>query len=333
LLTFENPQNIFLLLLIPLSWILFHIFRFRGGTLFFSYVPWNQRQDFLSSTWLEVLLFFERLVFWLGMAMLILALAGPARVVRHEQYANRGMDIMIVLDTSPSMAAMDFGVQNRLETAKSMIRPFMETRENDSFGLVSFSSEAALLVPPTVDYSLFKEQLSELSIGAMDKGTAIGMGLALGILHLSSSSAQGKVILLMTDGENNAGEIQPSTAVSMARQLGITIYTIGIGSEGEAAVEFLDPESGKIISGRLNSRFDEELLKGIARDTGGRYYRAISTGTLSNIFRNIDSRESGERLTRLTVEKLMLHRWFIMLGFIMILFSLFIRRVLLQEVL
>lgn len=333
MLTFETPRYLLLLLLIPLQWFIRYVYRNRGGFIPFPIMSWGNREDYLSSLWLDVLLVIERLLFWLGTAMLIVALAGPARVIKEERYANRGLDVMIVLDCSPSMAALDFGVQNRLETAKNMIRPFVETRENDSFGLVSFSGEAALQVPPTMNYSLFLERLDSLLISSMDEGTAIGMGLALGILHLSSSSADRKVLLLLTDGENNAGEIQPSTALSMARQLGIKIYTIGIGSEGESPVEFRDPETGKIITGRLQSRFDEDLLKHIAAETGGSYYRAISSGTLASIFRKIDTRETRERLTRLTVEKELLHRWFILGGFFVILFCFFLRRIVLQEVL
>lgn len=333
MLTFDAPQFLLLFILFPVIWLLPRVYRSRARGLPFSLQAWGNHRDYLSSLFVDLLLIFERILFWCGVASLIIAIAGPVRVNRRESYASRGLDIMIVLDSSPSMAAMDFGVENRLETAKSMIRPFVESRENDSFGLISFSSQADLLLPPTVDRDLFLEKLESMEISSMDQGTSIGMGLALGILHLSSSQAERKVLLLMTDGENNIGEITPDTAVSMARQLNVAIYTIGIGTTGEIQLEFLDPESGKIISGTFNSRFDEELLKEIASETGGSYYRAISTATLSTIFKNIDTRETGERLTRLLVEKEYLHRWFIMASLILIFTALFLRRLVLREVL
>jgi Ca-activated chloride channel family protein len=333
MLTFDSPQYLLLMLLFPIIWFVRYKSRHSGGGISFSFMPWGERGDYLSILWLDILLVIERLILWGGLFLLILALAGPNKLLRREEFANRGMDIMVVLDHSPSMAALDFGVENRLESAKNMIFPFVNSRDNDSFGLVSFGSEAELLVPPTVDYQLFLNQLKQLGISSMDQGTAIGMGLSLGILHLSSSTASRKIILLLTDGENNAGEIQPTTAISMARQLGISIYTIGIGTSGETALEFVDPESGKIISGRLNSQFDEGLLKTIAQETGGKYYRAISNGTLSTIFRNIDNQEISQRLTRLKVEKQPLHRTFISAGLYMVLLAFFIRKILFREVL
>lgn len=333
MITFETPGYLILLTVVPLWFVLLYALRSQGQILKFSYIPWNYRRDDLSLLWLDLLLLFERILFWLGFSLLIVALSGPARVETNERYANKGLDIMVVLDRSPSMSALDFGVENRLETAKSMIRPFVESRKNDAFGLVAFSSQAELLIPPTSDSPLFLSGLEALNIESKDEGTAIGMGLALGVLHLSSSTAEQKILLLLTDGENNAGEIQPSTAVSMAAQMNIRVYTIGIGSQGLTSFEFTDQESGKILSGNIQSRFDEDLLKNIAEQTGGEYYRAISSGSLNAIFKNIDNQESTNRLTRLRVERFPLHRWFILWGAGMILFSFILRNLLLQEVL
>lgn len=333
MITFETPGYLFLLIIIPLWFVLVYSFRSQGMNLKFAFLPWNYRKDDLSLVWLDLLLIFERILFWLGFALLVIAMAGPTQVVTRERYANKGMDIMVVLDRSPSMSALDFGVENRLETAKSMIRPFVESRKNDSFGLVGFSSQADLLVPPTADSTLFLSGLEQLNIESKDEGTAIGMGLALGILHLSSSSADQKILLLLTDGENNAGEIQPSTAVSMAAQMNIRVYSIGIGSQGLTSFEFTDQESGKVLSGSIQSRFDEELLKNIATTTGGEYYRAISSSSLTAIFKNIDNQENTNRLTRLRVERTPLHRYFILLGSGLVIFSFLIRNLFLQEVL
>ena len=156
-----------------------------------------------------------------------------------------------------------------------MIRKFVMGRKNDGVGLVGFGDEAVLRVPPTTDYDTFLARLEDMKILELGEGTAIGMGLSVAALHLSDSSASEKVIVLLTDGDNNAGEIQPMAAASMAAQMGIRIYVIGIGSEGEIPFEFVHPETGKLISGIQRSKFNESFLVKLSETGGGQFLQGL----------------------------------------------------------
>jgi Ca-activated chloride channel family protein len=164
-------------------------------------------------------------------------------------------------------------------------------------------------------------------------GTAIGMGLSVAALHLRDGSAGEKVIILLTDGKNNAGEIAPDTAARIAVQTGARIYAIGIGGGGETPIEFTDPKSGKIFRGSLEGGFDEDVLRNVAEKSGGSYFYAGNSGTLSAIFGAIDSLETVERRVRVQVKTEALHEWFILGGIILLALDFFIRACLLREVL
>ncbi len=167
----------------------------------------------------------------------------------------------------------------------------------------------------------------------LGEGTAIGMGLAVAILHLSQSRGENKIIVLITDGENNAGEIQPAAAAAMAAQTGIRLYTIGIGSEGDVPFEFNDPDTGMLVTGTLNSHFDEASLVDLAQSGKGRFFNASTPGALETVFRSIDSLESREKRMRFQVETRLLYREFIQLALFFILGSFAFRKILLGEVL
>jgi Ca-activated chloride channel family protein len=213
-----------------------------------------------------------------------------------------------------------------------VIRQFVQGRENDQIGLVGFSEEAVLRAPATGDYPMLLETLSDVQVAGLGDGTAIGMGLSLASFHLQSSDAAGRIIILLTDGENNAGEIWPEKAAELASRLGIRIYSIGIGREGEAYMEVEDPETGKVVTGTYVGRFDEELLKDISGLSGGRYFQASSPGTLSAIFGQIDSLEKTEKRSRTEVETVPLHGGFLVMGLILILADFLIRKGWLREV-
>jgi Ca-activated chloride channel family protein len=254
-------------------------------------------------------------------------------VSRERVYLNRGIDMMLVLDESPSMAAQDFAPVNRFETARETIRRFVERRENDPIGLVSFGREAALRVPPTTDYEKLGAVLEELRIMELGDGTAIGMGLALGALHLRSSDAPEKVMILLTDGKNNAGEVPAETAAQVATELGIRIYTIGIGSETQAPIEFTDPETGQVYRGTFEGGFDEGLLREVAQLSGGAYFYAGTSGTLESVFEAIDSIETTEKRVRIEVSTEPRHRILIIFALGALLVDFFIRKLVLREVL
>ena len=329
---FESPVCLLLFLLVPPLVYLVHFRRNRGGKLLFSFRIWNGRG--FRPRWGagRILFVGSRVLFWVGFCSLIIAAAGPVTIEKEKAYLTRGIDIFIVLDESPSMLAQDMGPVHRFDTAKGVIREFITGRENDPVGLVSFSEEAVMRIPPTLDYDTLLRTLEGLGVSGLSDGTAIGMGVSLAASHLRQSDAPGKVMILLTDGENNAGEIEPETAAELARELRIRIYTIGIGKEGEAYMEFQDPETGRIIKGRYRGRFDEVLLRQIAALSGGRYYHAQSPGTLSAVFREIDSLEKSEKRALATVKKTAHYRRFIIIGFVLILGDFFIRKALIKEI-
>ncbi|MDA3810992.1 MAG: VWA domain-containing protein [Spirochaetaceae bacterium] len=333
MLTFESPQYLLLFLLLPPAIYFRHFRKNRGGILSFPFRVWKGIGFYPNQIGLKSILFFLSLLFWLGITSFLFVLGGPA-LSRHEKlFLSRGIDIMIVFDQSPSMAGKDFPPVNRFQTAKEMTLRFIAGRENDPIGIVSFGTDAVLRVPPTLDYGVLKERLESLQIMELGEGTAIGMGLAVAALHLSTSNAKEKVIILLTDGENNSGEIQPETSASIASKLGIRIYSIGIGQSGEVSAEFIDPVTGSVFSASLMSNFDEPLLEKIAEETGGRYFHAISPGTLEAVFQTIDSLESVERLVKMQVVFEPLHHFFIFIGFIFIMSEFFFRKVIFREIL
>ena len=333
MLTFEQPLFLLLLSFLPIG-IFFKYTKSRSGGRFpFSFSVY--RGDVFKGTgWrISVPLFWAELFYWLSAAVLIFALAEPSLVSHQRMYLTRGVDILIVLDESPSMSAQDFTPGNRFGAAKEVIRRFVESRENDPVGLVVFSQDAALKVPPTLDYRYFLKRVDELELMSLGKGTAIGMGISVAALHLRNSSAEQKVIILLTDGDNNAGEILPESAADIARRLGIRIYAIGIGTEGDVPGEYIDPETGKIFRGTFQSNIDEDMLNAITADTGGRYFAASTPGALETVFRAIDSLETTEKRVKIQTSTRSLHIAAIMSA--LILFSLYflIRKILFREVL
>lgn len=311
MLTFEAPLHLFLLLLLIPGIYGRHYWKNRGGRLQFSFRVWGGKGFRPQQRGLKLALVFMYFLYWASLAVLILAMAGPTLVTRDRVYLTEGVDIMVILDESPSMSARDFPPENRFETAKSVIRRFVEGRENDSIGLVTFGKEAVLRVPPTMDYSSYKERLEALPLMTLGDGTAIGMGLAVAVLHLEKSGSPNKVIILLTDGANNLGEIQPRAASEIAREKGIRIYTVGLGSEGPVPVEFTDPATGKHYTGILNESFDETLLRDLASRTGGRFFHALSPRSLETIFEAIDSIEVVEKRFRVKVSHQSLYRYFL----------------------
>ena len=228
-----------------------------------------------------------RVVRFVVLALLVFTLARPQLSQSREHKFAEGIDILLVLDISESMRAEDFEGVNRIQTAKSVVSDFLAHRENDRIGLVVFSGESFTLCPLTLDYPVLMELLRDVEIGQLEDGTAIGDALATATHRLRISESKTQIVILLTDGENNAGSIDPETSASLAQSFGIKVYTIGMGKEGGARIPYADTTFGKRYREVL-TYLDEDTLKRIASITGGRYFRATDTQSLQQIYAEID---------------------------------------------
>jgi Ca-activated chloride channel homolog len=236
----------------------------------------------------------------LSLAALVLAAAGPRVGGDTVELKQEGIAIVIAIDISSSMLAEDFAPSNRLAVAQQQAVAFIRGRSADRIGLVAFAGEALTQVPVTLDYPVVEQAVMDLKIGSLEDGTAIGSGLATAVNRLRRAPDKSKVVLLLTDGENNKGLIDPRTAAATAAAFGIRVYTIGVGTIGEAPIP-----TGRGLGGfryeLLPVRIDEPLLREIADKTGGRYFRARDSEALSRIFRQIDALEKTPvQVTRYT---------------------------------
>ena len=236
---------------------------------------------------------FLKVMRYIVVCLLILTLARPQLSQSREERFVEGIDILLALDISESMRAEDFKDANRFQTAKSVINNFLMHRENDRVGLVVFSGESFTLCPLTLDYPVLRESLRDVAVsmnGQLADGTAIGDAIATAIHRLRASEAKTKIVILLTDGENNAGSIEPGTAATLARAFGIKVYTIGMGKEGGALIPYEDTTFGKRYR-KVLTYLDEGTLKQIANITSARYFRATDTQSLTRIYTEIDQFE------------------------------------------
>lgn len=247
----------------------------------------------------------DRLVPWVRGAALILAvvaLARPQTGTSVENVSTLGVDIVLAIDTSGSMRAEDFRPRNRLQVAKDTVLRFIEGRSSDRLGLVAFAGIATTRCPLTIDHAMLRTFLDAVDFAPeREDGTAIGMGLATAVRRLESSEAKSRVVVLLTDGRNNRGQIGPEDAARAAEALGVRVYTVGVGTEGEAPYP--------IDAGPLGTRYttireelDEPLLRRIAEETGGRYFRATDAEGLEEAFLTIDALERSEIRSRVRIQ-------------------------------
>jgi Ca-activated chloride channel family protein len=226
----------------------------------------------------------------LAICCIIFALARPQTRNDEQLVTGEGIDIVLCLDISGSMLAQDF-TPNRMEAAKNVAAEFIDHRPTDRIGLVIFSGESFTMCPLTTDRTVLKTQLFNVQSGLLEDGTAIGSGLATGVDRLKGSPSKSKVIILLTDGENNGGLIDPNTAKEIAKSVGVKVYTVGMGTEGYAPVPVQTP--GGVVYQKEKVNIDEKLLTQIAAETGGRYYRAKDNESLKNIYNEIDQLEKS----------------------------------------
>jgi len=284
--TFAYPYFLYLLLLLPL--VLFWYWRQnrkRSAAITYSNL---EIFEGLNKTLKERLRHLPLILRLIGLGLLIIALARPQSFSAGENVYTEGIDVAILLDISGSMLAEDFK-PNRLEAAKDVIDDFVAGRTTDKIGLVVFASESFTQCPLTIDYPVLRGLLGDIKSGIIEDGTAIGTAIANGVNRLKDSEAKSKVIILLTDGVNNSGEIDPITAAQIAKKFGIRIYTVGVGTEGEAPYPFQTP-FGKRYQ-MVPVEIDEKVLNEVAKITDGNYYRATDNKKLEEIYEIIDTLE------------------------------------------
>ena len=289
-----SPWWLLLLLAIPLlAWL--HHRRSNPaalGALTYSRLPSGAGKGLWRGAWRLHLPFYARLA---ALACLALALARPQLGYAWEESLTEGIDIEIVLDISGSMGAEDFQPKDRLSVAKQVVKEFIAGRPGDRIGIVVFSGGALTRAPLTTDREMLSMLVDSVQLNTLPDGTAIGVALASGAARLRDSAAKTKVMVLVTDGANNAGAIDPGSAAALCKGLGIKVYTIGVGALGRVPVplSMQDPVTGQIVTRKvmMDVPVDEALLHQIAARTGGQFYRATDTQGLQRIFREIDRLE------------------------------------------
>lgn len=253
----------------------------------------------------------------LSLALLILAFARPRHGEGSSEVEASGIDIILTLDVSTSMEAMDFSLEgrhaNRLEVVKNVVGKFLGERPNDKLGLVAFAGQPYLVSPLTMDHEFLAKRLEDVRMGQVEDGTAIGSAIASSVDHLRKSTAKSKIMILLTDGVNNGGSVNPQTAAEAAKALGIKIYTIGAGTKGEAPYPVQDM-FGQRQMRTIKVEIDEDTLRQVAEATGGQYFRATDTSSLAKIYESINQLETTTRKLKKYEKYDELFLWFLVPG-------------------
>ncbi len=290
------PWFLTLALLLPFLISLFRKYRTRpSGSVHFGYVTPKVGQNWKNQLnkilpWMQVLAFI----------LLVIALSRPQRIWKEEKLKASSIDIFLVIDLSSSMLAQDFQ-PDRLSVSKEVAQRFVDKRKYDRLGLAVFAGESYTRCPLTTDHEVLKNFMKELGVGKLDDGTAIGMGLSAAINRLKSSESKSKIIIVLTDGVNNSGYIDPLTAAQIAKEFNIKIYAVGVGSMGEALTPVTRRGDGQYVFAMSRVEIDEKLMTEVSEMTGGKYYRATDESALQKIYDEIDKLEKTEiEVTRFT---------------------------------
>lgn len=324
--TFAYPWVLYFLSIIPLL-IVWYIWqgRKKQSAISYSSIKIFEKMPSTTRVRLRHLPFILRMM---ALGFLIIALARPQNFTAGQNVNAEGIDISMVLDISGSMLAEDFK-PNRLEAAKNVIDNFVQGRTTDRIGLVIFSREAFTQCPLTIDYSVLRNLLRDIKTGMIEDGTAIGNGIANGINRLKDSDAESKVLILLTDGVNNAGEVDPISAAEIASSFGIRIYTIGVGTRGEAPYPVQTPFGTRYQM--VPVEIDEVILKKIAELTGGEYFRATNNRALQDIYTRIDKMEKTKiEITSFRNAQELFAPW-LLAGFILLLLELIASKTILRK--
>lgn len=297
--TFANPEAFWLLLLIPL--LAYWYLRKGRRALTDLRVPTHLPFAGAPVGWRVRLRHLPAVLRLLGLALLVAAIARPRTASEAEQVTTEGIDIVLVTDVSGSMLAEDFR-PNRIEAAKAVAAEFVDGRPDDRIGFVVFAGESFTQCPLTVDHRVVKSLIAAVKSGLIEDGTAIGMGLATAVSRLKDSPGKSRVIILLTDGVNNKGAIDPMTAAGIAATFGVRVYTVGVGTVGMAPYPVQTPLGTQYRN--VPVEIDEELLRKIAAQTGGAYFRATDNDKLRGIYAEIDRLEK----TKIEVTQFRRHR-------------------------
>lgn len=287
---FSSPYWLLLLAIIPLM-LLYKYYSKRQEIEPMTFSTLESISGLYS--WKEKAIKYLPILRYLALAALMLAMARPQQTLKEEVVKAEGIDIILAMDLSSSMLAKDFD-PDRLTVSKEVAAKFVDKRVYDRIGLVVFAGDSFTQTPLTTDHNILKDFLANIECGMLDDGTAIGMGLATATNRLKGSKSKSKVIILLTDGVNNAGYIKPLTAAEIAEEYDMKIYTIGIGTTGAALTPVNRRNDGKFVFGMSKVNIDEKLLSEISKMTGGRYFRATDEAMLNSIYDEIDQLEKTE---------------------------------------
>ena len=324
---FYHPWWLLCLLLIP--FYLYHVYSQKKAKQLSFLFPDFASYSFRKS-WKWYLAKLMPLFRSLAIAMIVFALARPRQVLTEETIHAESIDIFLAMDLSSSMLAKDFE-PDRLEVSKRIAAEFVDNRKYDRIGLAVFAGESFTQCPLTTDHEILKDFLAQLQCGMLEDGTAIGMGLATAVNRLKSSESRSKIVILLTDGVNNAGYILPETSSAIAKEFGIKVYTIGVGSKGDALSPVRRRRDGSYLFGWASVQIDEALLEQIANETGGKYYRASNEQQLFEVYSEIDKLEKTkieiERFNRYEERFYLFIRW----ALILLLLEFLIRKIIIQK--
>lgn len=326
--TFHNPNLLYLLLLLApmIAWYIWKKSNLDASIRLSAIRGFNKA----PKTYKYYLRHFPFIFKMLALALLIVALARPQSTNSWNKTSSEGIDIVIALDISGSMLAEDFK-PNRLEAAKADAIKFISGRPNDRIGLVVFAGESFTQCPLTTDHAVLINLINDIKSGMIEDGTAIGVGLANAVSRLKDSKAKSKVIILMTDGVNNQGEVAPITAAEIAQTLGIRTYTIGIGTMGKAPYPFTDMFGRKNYQ-QIDVEIDEDVLTKIAHLTDGEYFRATSNKRLEDIYKNIDKLEKSKIEVKEYSKKNEEYLLFVLLGAMFLIAEVFLKNTVLKSI-
>lgn len=323
---FVNPW-LMLLALLPLAW---YLWRFLAKRNTETTLTLSSSEPLLGAGSIRSrIIWLPNVLRFLGLLFLVLALARPQLTLKEEEVKAEGIDIMLAIDLSSSMLAKDFE-PDRLEVSKEVAVDFVKKRPYDRLGLAVFAGEAFTQCPLTTDQNILTDFLESLAVGTLADGTAIGMGLATAINRLKDSESKSKIVILLTDGVNNTGYIDPYTAAEIAVEYDVKVYTIGVGSEGNALTPVNRRSNGQYVFRMSRVQIDEALLQEISRSTGGRYFRATDRDDLENIYAEIDRLEKTEIEVNVFKRYEDEFRKFLVVGFFLLLIELILRKTVLN---